>query len=306
MKREYVVLFLILANMFWAGNYIIGQYVVAEMSPLQMTFSRWLIALLFLYPIATWIERPSWKKVWRQWKVLLVMSLLGVMGYNLLLYKALQFTTPLNAALVNAINPAVIVLFAAVFLKEKISSINGLGLIISLLGVILVLTNGQLQQIFSVHYNFGDLLMLLAILVWTIYSILGRKIRDIPPISATAVSVSLGLLTLFPFVLFSDLNFHLSKEATLGILYIGIFPSVGSFIFWNISIRQIGASRAGIYLNLITVFTAIFSLLLGKPISSVQILGGVLVFVGVYLSNKVVKQAQETLDDGTRCISKNI
>jgi drug/metabolite transporter (DMT)-like permease len=128
--------------------------------------------------------------------------------------------------------------------------------------------------------------MLLAILLWTFYTLLGRKIQSIPPISATAVSALLGLFILLPFFLISGFHFSLSREATIGILYIAVFPSVGSFVLWNSSVREVGASRAGIFLNLITVFTAILSVLLGKTVTFVQILGGVLVFIGVYLTNQ--------------------
>lgn len=289
MNKSLVILFLVLANLFWAGNYVFGQYVINEMSPIQLTFSRWLLATFLLIPIAHWIERPNWKQVWKQWKILWTMGVLGIISYNLLLYWALKYTTPLNAALVNSINPAVIVFFSAFLLRERISLKNGIGLLISLLGVLLVLTKGQLQEVLHLTYNKGDVLMIAAILVWTFYSIIGKKLKDIPPISGTSISVILGLITLLPFVLFSEFNYQLSNQAIIGILYIALFPSVGSFIFWNSSLRHINASQAGIYLNLIAVFTAILSLILGQTITLVQIVGGLLVFIGVYLSSQKAK-----------------
>ncbi len=294
MKKFSVLLFLVLANLFWAGNYVFGKYLIAEMSPLQITFSRWLIAVILLIPIAHWVERPNWKNVWSEWKTLLILAVLGVISYNFLLYEALQYTTSLNAALVNSINPAVIVLFSVLFLKEKISFKNGIGLMVSLLGVLLVLTKGKLHMIIHTNYNQGDLLMLIAILVWTIYSIIGRKTKSIPPIAATSITVIFALLIMLPMVIVSapDFNYHLSKQAIASIVYMGIFPSVGSFIFWNISLRQIDASKAGVYLNLITVFTAIFSLLLGNTISFIQVVGGLLVFTGVYLTSDKGKRGK--------------
>jgi drug/metabolite transporter (DMT)-like permease len=246
--------------------------------------------LIYVNSIAYWIERPDWKKVWKEWKILLLMAILGIIGYNFLLYEALRFTSPMNAALVNSMNPALIFLFSSYFLKERISLRSGIGLFVSLVGVLLVLTKGQLWQIFSIDYNLVDLLMLLAILVWIIYSMIGRKMKGIPPISATAVSAVLRLFILLPFLLASDIHYPLSKQATIGILYMGIFPSVGSFIFWNVAILQIDASRAGIYLNLIAVFTAILSLLLGTAVTFVQILGGLFVFIGVYLTSQTGKK----------------
>lgn len=289
MKKSFVILFLILANLFWAGNYVFGKYVVDEMSPLQMTFTRWIIAVFLLFPIAHLIERPHWKKVWQQWKVLFIMGVLGIISYNFFLYWALEYTTSMNAALVNSINPAVIVLFSSLLLKERISLKNGIGLVISLGGVLLVLTKGHLQQILHLEYNKGDLLMIVTILIWTFYSIIGKKLKSIPPISATAVSVLLGIVSLLPFVIFSDFNYNLNTQAIFGMMYIAIFPSVGSFIFWNSALRHINASQAGIYLNLIAVFTAFLSLLLGQPITFVQVMGGILVFIGVYLSSLKAK-----------------
>ncbi|PGT77355.1 MULTISPECIES: DMT family transporter [Bacillaceae] len=298
MKKYSVLLFLVLANLFWAGNYVFGQYLVVEMSPLQMTFFRWLIAVFLLVPLAHYIERPNWKSVWKEWKTLLMLAVLGIISYNFLLYEALQYTTSLNAALVNSINPAVIVLFSVLFLKEKIKFKNMMGLIISLLGVLLVLTKGQLHLIFHNNYNQGDMLMIFAIIVWSIYSIIGRKIKTIPPIASTSVSVIFALLLLLPVIAVngSDFNFNLSHQAMIGIVYMGVFPSVGSFIFWNISLRHIDASKAGIYLNLITVFTAIISLILGKSISIVQFVGGVLVFIGVYLTNMKERERRKTVE----------
>jgi drug/metabolite transporter (DMT)-like permease len=292
MKKYSVFLFLILANLFWAGNYVFGKYLVVEMSPLQMTFSRWLIALFLLFPLAHWIERPNWKSVWKEWKTLIVLAILGIFSYNFLLYVALQYTTSMNAALVNSINPAVLVLFSILFLKERISITNTFGLFISLLGVLLVLTKGKLFLLFETTYNQGDLIMLGAILVWTIYSIIGRKTKAMPPIATTSISVLFALLMMLPFLVFTgiDLSLKLSKQAIIGIIYMGVFPSVGSFIFWNVSLRHIDASFAGIYLNLITVFTAIISLLLGNTITFIQILGGILVFIGVSLASLKVKQ----------------
>lgn len=294
-KKYQAVSFLVLANLFWAGNYVFGKYVVSEMTPIQMTFVRWLLAVLILFPLAQVLEKPKWGQVWKRWKILLIMSLLGIVGYNVLLYEALRFTTSLNAALVNSINPAVIAIFAVWFLKEKLSVTNSLGLVISLFGVLLVLTHGALLQIFTIHYNQGDLLMLLAITVWTFYTLIGKKLGNVPPIAATAVSATLGLIVLLPFFLTSGFSYRLSQTATIGIIYIVLFPSVCSFVFWNSAIRVIGASKAGIYLNMLTVFTALISLILGKPITLPQIMGGVLVIIGVYLTNRksIVKTSRK-------------
>ncbi|WP_110926195.1 DMT family transporter [Bacillus massiliglaciei] len=286
MKKSHVLLFLILANVFWAGNYVVGQFVVQEMTPLEMTFIRWAIAIFLLFPLAHWIEKPDWKSVWKQWKLLAILGILGILGYNFTLYWALQYTTAMNASLVNSMNPALIFLFSAFLLKERVSLLKGAGICISLIGVLLVLTKGSLLQILHLDFNQGDLLMLIAITIWTFYSIIGRKMKNTPPVSATAVSAFIAVLFLLPFVLTSGMSFHWSGQAGAGILYIAIFPSVCSFVFWNISLRSIEASQAGVYLNLIAVFTAVLTLLLGQHITAFQVIGGLLVFIGVYLTSK--------------------
>lgn len=286
MKRYKVLSFLVLANLFWAGNYVFGKYVVTEMTPVQMTFVRWLIAALLLFPLAHWIEKPDWGLVWKDWRILLVLSVLGILGYNILLYEALRFTTSLNAALVNSINPAMIAVLAIWLLKEKLTLLNGLGLAVSLLGVLLVLTQGHLLQVFQTRYNKGDLLMLIAITVWSFYTLIGKRLKKVPPIAATAVSAALGLIVLLPFFLASGFSYRLSPPAAIGIFYIALFPSVCSFVFWNSAIRETGASHAGIFLNLLTVFTALLNLILGNPITMPQIIGGLLVIIGVYLTNR--------------------
>jgi drug/metabolite transporter (DMT)-like permease len=284
MKKYYV--FLIFATLFWAGNYVFAKGVVTELSPVQLTFSRWLIAVFLLFPAAHFMEKPNWRLVWKEWKTLLLLSLLGIVGYNTILYEALQHTSSMNAALVNSLNPAVMVLFSFLMLKERISRKNIIGLLISLVGVLFVLTDGHILQVLTMSYNQGDLLMLLAILVWTLYSIIGRRLKDIPPISATAVSVVLGLAVLLPFFLTSSIPQQISWNAAAGLIYIALFPSVSSYILWNTAIRKTGPSKAGIYLNLITVFTAVLSMMLGNSITAVQVLGGLLVFAGVYLASQ--------------------
>ena len=282
MKAEYKApIFLILTTLFWAGNFIFGKFVAAELTPLQLTFLRWLLAVLLLFPIAHWYERPSWPQVWQEWKKLLTLALLGMIGYNLILYQALHFTSSLNAALINSINPALIFLTSAWLLKERLSLTNSVGILVSLLGVLLVLTDGRLQHILSIKFNPGDLLMLAAILTWNVYTLIGRRMQNVPPIAATAVSAFLSVLVLLPFVLLTGLPTAVSREAMIGVVYVAVFASVAAFLLWNSAILLLKAGQAGVYLNLITVFTAILSVLRGNTVTAVQIIGGLVVFTGV-------------------------
>lgn len=285
MNKYKVWTLLVLCNLFWAGNYVFGKYVVGEMSPFWLTFSRWFLASFVLFGIATILEKPDWSKVLREWKKLTSMAVLGVIGYTLIVYIALRYTSSTNAALVNSLNPALISIAAAIFLKERISRLQYTGIGISLLGVLVVLTRGNLLQVLQIRYNNGDLLMLVAIVVWTIYSIIGKRLNNIPAITATATTSIIATILMAPFAIYQGIDLAaLSPMAWTGIIYITLFPSVGSFIFWNIGVKELGANKTGIFLNLIPVFTAIISWALGNQITAAQIIGGLLVFAGVYVT----------------------
>lgn len=292
MSKYKVWLLLVLCNLFWAGNYVFGKYVVAEMAPLHITFTRWLLASVILIGIAHFAEKPKWNMVLKQWPSLTGLAILGIVGYNSLLYYSLNFTSPTNAALVNALNPGMIAIASAFYLREKITRIQCFGILVSLLGVLLIMTDGNLLQIFTTHYNKGDLMMIVAIIAWTFYSIISRRLSDTPPITATAVSGVIAVIIMAPVAAIQGIDFsNLSTLAVTGIAYITMFPTVCSFIFWNLGVKAIGASKAGIFLNLNPVFTALISWIIGEKIIAVQVLGGLLVFLGVYVTTGMLEKS---------------
>ncbi|WPZ19706.1 DMT family transporter [Geobacillus subterraneus] len=290
-------LFLVLANLFWAGNYVVGKVVIAETGPFWLTLIRWCAAFIILVPVSYWLERPHYWDVMKQyWLPLVASGALGIIGYNLLLYGALAYTSPMNAAIVNSLNPAIIVVLSYVLLRERLSKLNILGFLLSLIGVLFILTNGHLAHVFRTDYNRGDLMMLAAGVVWALYSIIGKKL-PVPPITATACSVFFSLFMLWPFaILYPFPADQLSAIGFAGITYICLFPSVLSFLFWNISVQKVGPSHAGVYLNLIAVFTAAITFLLGGTLSVPQLAGGAVVLLGVYLATKAPKARPEQVD----------
>ncbi|MED4753062.1 DMT family transporter [Brevibacillus choshinensis] len=282
---------LVFCNLFWAGNYVFGKFVVTEMTPLWLTFARWVLALLVLIPLAQVLEKPDWKQAAKAWLPLSFMGLLGVIGFNVLLYTSLKYTSATNAALVTALNPVVIVLLSVFFLREKVSRIQASGFILSLLGVLVILNQGNIVRVFQTQYNQGDLLVLCCVLVWTLYSIIGKRVKGVPPVTATAASTFLAAIMMLPFAIVQGIDFStLSPLAFSGILYIVLFPSICSFVFWNVSVRAVGASQAGITLNLIPVFTAMISVIFGESITQAQVWGGLLVFIGVTFASGLIDQ----------------
>lgn len=305
MNKGWAWIQLILCNLFWAGNYIVGKHIVVSISPFMITLLRWSIALLFLIPLAFLFEKPTKAMIKKYWLPLAWMGALGVVGFTLISYYALEYTSPANAAFVEALIPAVVVIFSVFLLKEKISLLQVMGFLLSCAGVMVLLTKGSLEQIINMEINKGDLWMLVAVLAWVFYSIIGKKV-EVPPMTTTAVSSLFGVLMLMPFAFFSpgEINAEWNLVTVLGILYMSLFASVASYLFWNIAIKDIGASQASVFLNLVPIFTIIISMALGDDITLSQLVGGLIVLTGVYLTTGMLdKMIQSRRSNPTKMIT---
>jgi drug/metabolite transporter (DMT)-like permease len=281
--------FLVLATLFWAGNFVFGA-AIEGIDPLSLTWIRWAFAVIPLGIIAQLVEKPDWRAVVRHLPLLGLLGILGITGYSLLLYYALDFTSPLTASLINAVNPAMIVVFAAVlpgFLqggkRERITWRSVVGILLGLAGVVIVITDGDLGSLWREGLNPGDLMVLVAILGWTIYTLVGRRIHDVPPITATAVQAALAVALLTPFALVNGLTWPSDLAGWSAVGYIVVFPSIGAYVLWNAATRTVAPSTASIYINLMVVFVALIGLPFGFGISLVQVLGGLLVIGAVVL-----------------------
>ncbi len=254
------------------------------MEPLQLTFWRWVLAAVPLLVLAHFVERPDWRAVLRRWPVLLLLSALGMSGYTLLLYSALQNTSALNASLVTAANPALIMVLAVVLLRDRPRPLSWVGIALGLLGVLLVLTGGELQRLLTFSINKGELLIVGAITVWGLYTIIARRL-SIPAITSTAVQVAMAAAVLSPVAVVAGAGLPETPAEGWSLAFIALFPSLGSYLLWNLALKRTTAANAGNYLNLIAVFTAIITVILGQPITVPQVLGGVLVISGVLLTS---------------------
>lgn len=254
-----------------------------SMTPLELTFWRWALVAVPLLLLAQRVERPDWRAVLRRWPTLLLLSALGLSGYTLLLYSALGHTSALNASLITAANPALIVVMAMFMLGDRPGPVGWLGIALGLSGVLLVLTGGDLQRILHLSVNTGELLMLCAIAVWGLYTITARRL-DLPAITATAVQVAMATISLTPIALAAGAGLPDTAAGAWSLAYVALFPSFGAYLLWNLALKSTAPAVAGNYLNLIVVFTAVITLLLGVPVTAPQILGGLLVISGVLLA----------------------
>jgi len=275
---------LVVAFVFFAGNYVVAD-AIPGVDPVSLVILRWAIAFFPLLGIAVILERPRFREVLRHWPWLIALSMLGLLGYNLLLYYSLQYVDALNASLINAFNPALISLAAVFVLREKLTVIGGLGILIALMGGLIVLSGGDPAVLLNTGFGPGDLLMIGAIGAWTAYTIVLRKAPPIPPITSTAIQAAVTVLVLIPFVAIGGLDLPDGGAEWGAVLFIGLLPSVLSYLLWNRALVVIPAARAGVFMNLITVFTALYTVIAGHPYSIAQLTGGAIIIAGVVLAN---------------------
>lgn len=269
-------------------NFVVGDRVIAEFTPLELTFFRWLGAFPILALITLWIERQhrdKWRLAAREWWVHIVQAVLGMVGYTLLLYSALDTTSPVNASVISAINPAIIAIAAVVVLGDRIRRGGVLGIAISFVGVVIVVLLGGSGGLTDVRVAPGDLLILGAILAWTAYVIISRRIQT-PPITATTVQVGMSALMLAPVMALVGVQAQPSAEGWWGLAIIIVFPSALAYLLWNVAVTQLGPARTGVFLNLLPVFTAIIAVALGDALTIWQVVGGLIVLAGVYLTTR--------------------
>ncbi len=281
--KLYIGLMLI-TSLLWGGNFVVAKTLVAHASPLTLTTVRWLIAVIVLVPLVWWKE----KKLVPPKQAIVPLMLMGVTGvafFNIFQFLALERTTSTNAGLISTMNTISIALFSFVLLKEKITKWQLSAMILSLFGVVLVLSKGDWQLLLDFQFNTGDLWMLAAVCVWGLYSVCSKwAMQTTSPLMATFYAGIFGVLMLLPFTS-TDFTFtNVNTSFILSMLYTGIISTVVCMVFWNIGVQKLGATTSGIFLNFNPIFTALLAyLFIGENMSWLQGIGGLIVIVGCYL-----------------------
>lgn len=283
---------LIIATLLWGGNFAFGRAVANELSPFTLAFLRWIMALIIFFPIAWTSLKRDWKQIKAHLPIVFVMALTGVVAFNTIIYIGLHYTTAINASLVNSTTPILIYILSYFFLKERLTKVQIIGTTISLTGVLLIISKGSFTSLIQLSFNYGDLIVLAAAVSWSIYSLLLKQYaNELPTQSTFLVNMMIGTIILIPFFIYElfnpDITIVWSVKSISAIVYTGIFASIVSFVCWNIGVVRIGANKAGIYLNLIPVFATLFAVLfIGESLLMFQLIGGLFVVLGVYLSSK--------------------
>lgn len=270
-------LFLTITMILFAGNLLVGK-AINDLPPITIAFFRCLVAFIVLLPFA-WKQMKENKHLFKQeWKPLIFMSFTGVAFFTVLVYSALQFTSSTNASIVEATTPVFTIGVGMLVLKERLNLFQSLGMVLSLLGAMWVVTRGSWEVVTGLQFNIGDIIMVSAVILWAVYSVLVKQHNSkFPTYGGLAVMLGIAVLTLLPFAAMEWTIYSpnlLQVDKILGIIYLGTFPSLIGFILFNTAVGEVGPSQASIFFNLLPVFTmAGAALLLNEQIESAQLIG---------------------------------
>ncbi|MBW1645218.1 MAG: DMT family transporter [Deltaproteobacteria bacterium] len=283
-------LLLTAAVFFWAVNSVLGRYMRLDIPPVALAFWRWAGAALLIAGFA-W---PHMKRDWpvmrdrRHLPLLLLLALTGVAMFNTLLYSGLHSTTAINAFLIQSLMPVLIILFSFLLFRDRVTGRQALGVVLSLAGAVLVIARGDAGVLRSLGLNRGDLLILVAVIGYALYSTLLRRRPQIHPLSFIGFTFIGGTLMLVPLYLWETLavkRLVLTLPALLTIVYVAVFPSVVSYFCYNRGVELIGANRAGLFMHLIPVFgTGMALVFLGERFFWFHGLGALMIIGGIFLT----------------------
>ncbi|MGE5617144.1 MAG: DMT family transporter [Bacillota bacterium] len=285
-------LLLSLTSLFWSLNWVIARAIVGHVSPFALAFMRWVVALAIMMPFALPQIRAHWPQVKRHWKVIAWLGFFGTALHNAFAYVGLQFTTATNGVILNSATPVMIIVIGWLVYRDVITRGQSAGVAISLVGVLAILTRGDPSVLARLSLNKGDLIVLSGMLFWSAYTIFLRmKPPELPGLVLLACCGSFGLLLLLPlFVLEMTLlggRIEVTPATAGAMLYLGVFPSVVSYVFWNRGVHEVGSNVAGIFMHLMPVFGSLLAwLFLGERICAYHLVGIALIIAGIALTSR--------------------
>lgn len=292
MKNPYLLL--VFATLFWSGNFVLSKAMSTQMPPVSLAFWRWSMALVVV-AVASWRKvRSDWPQIKQAVPVLIPISMLGIAIFNTLIYVGLQDTTALNSLLLQSFFPIVVAAISFFFLKENLRIAQWLGILVSLLGTLLLLAQGEFSTLLSASFNQGDLWVIAAVVCYAVYTILLKYRPNVHALSFLFITFLLGTLMIIPFYLWEHLyraQVIWNWQAVATVAYLAIFPSFVSYLFFNEAVRKIGANTAGLFSHLVPLFGSLMAILfLEENFYYYHALGAAFIFGGIFLvvSNKTV------------------
>ncbi|MEG0292293.1 MAG: DMT family transporter [Anaerovoracaceae bacterium] len=287
MNKSKVYVMMLLATVFWSGAFIAGKYNAPYIPPFTLTFLRFAIATVVLYVVIK-VMKVEFQLKKEHIPLFLVTGIVGMFGYHVFFFWTFKYTSAINASIIAASSPITTSIFVAIFMKQFVSKRQLAGIGISFLGVILTITGMNVNLLREFSLNIGDLFMLIATILWAIYSVFSKaKCNHIPPIIITFYSFLVCTIFVIPFSVYEKPWTFLPQApmaAWISIVYMAIFPSVIGYLTQQYAIKEIGPTRASNFVNLIPIFSMILAIIiLGEELVWAKVFTAIMIIFGVLL-----------------------
>lgn len=277
----------LIAVLIWSLNITVTRYVADFISPISISFYRWFIAFLLLTPF---MVKSVWELRAEIRPHLFKFAILGACGmvfYQGLAYSAAHYTTATNMGIINAFTPIFTVFIALIILKEIPSKFALLGSVVSLVGLLYLISQGSWQQLMNLAGHWGDVLMVMAVFLYAFYGVFLKKWQlKIPLLVSLYVQIGFAILLHLPFVLFWGLD-PINESNFLSVLYAGVFPSILAPLVWMLAVQQLGPNQTSIFMNIMPVMTAIIAYYwLNEAWTIYHTIGGLIIISGVIMAQR--------------------
>ncbi len=281
-----------LTSFIWSLNWVIGRAMAGHVSPFALTFFRWFVAVAAMLPFALPQIRRHAAVIRANWRRIAWLGFWGTGLHNVFAYFGLQYTTATNGVMLNSSIPVMIIVLGWLIYRDTITRVQSLGVAVSLVGVMVILTRGDPQVLLQLSLNKGDLIVLVGMVFWAAYTVFLRlKPPELPGLAMLCCCGMVGVLLLAPLfaveMVFLGGRVEVTWATVAAMLYIGVFPSFVGYVFWNRGVHEVGSNVAGIFLHLMPAFVAVLAwIFLGERIHLFHIAGIALILVGIALTTR--------------------
>lgn len=286
-------LLLSLTSLFWAGNSIVGRHVAGQIPPVTLSFLRWSVACLLLLPFAWHALTKDWPALRARLGFMLFLSAISIGLFNTMQYWALQYTTALNSLLLQSSAPLFVAIWSLLLLGIRLTAAQGGGIVLSMTGVLVILMNGDLSKLTTIAFNRGDVLVIVAMAIFGLYSVLVMRRPAVRTMSFLTFIFGCGTLLMTPALVW-ELATHpvpeIDADHLLSVAYVAIFPSVLAYLCYNRGVELIGANRSAPFFHLVPTFgSAMAIFFLGEALHLFHIVGYALVLAGIFVAARKPK-----------------
>ncbi len=283
-------LLLALASLCWSGNHLMGRAIAGHVPPLTISTLRWLLAAAILYPFVRAQLRRDWPAIRQNLGVLAYLSLLGGGVFGALQFVGLQLTTALNVSVMNSLGPVFIAAASAAMFRDRLTGGQLAGIVISLLGVLAIISKLDPAVFSDFSFNIGDIIVFLNMVLWAVYSASLRWRPKIHPLSFMFMFALISGVVMFPTSVWEYSTGFVLRPTLLtfsAIAFVTVFSTIVAFVSWARGVELIGPNRAGVFLHLIPIYSALLTgALLGEPLRFYHVVGFVLILTGVWCASR--------------------